>query len=118
MKNRNRQRQKPFITFVGERVGKKKEKQRLEREDRERQGLITTESELASKAKQKELDAEYERMNYDVCDMGEVLYDTRVGEKRPLINEHFDTFLKEEYYQMDSDGLSFEDFYVMSEQFF
>ena len=33
------------------------------------------------------------------------------------IHEHFDNFMKEKYYEMDSDGISFDDFYIMSEQF-
>ena len=34
------------------------------------------------------------------------------------IHSYFDSFLKERYYAMDSESLSFDDFYAMSEQFF
>ena len=60
------------------------------------------------------MEAEFKK-NFDVCDMGEI--DVRGGRKEE-IHEHFDNFLKEKYYDMDSEGLSFDDFYIMSEQFF
>ena len=33
------------------------------------------------------------------------------------IHEHFGNFLKDKYFDMDLEGLSFDDFYIMSEQF-
>ena len=49
-------------------------------------------------------------------DRGEI--DAHGGNRRNVIHEHFDNFMKEKYYDMGHEGLSFEDFYVMSEQFF
>ena len=40
------------------------------------------------------------------------------GGKRNEIHGHFDSFMKDKYYDLGTDGLSFDDFYVMSEQFF
>ena len=39
------------------------------------------------------------------------------GEKMK-IHGYFDSFLKEKYYFMDTEALSFDDVYAMSEQFF
>ena len=51
----------------------------------------------------------------DYIDSGEP--DLRGG-KRQQIHSYFDDFMKEKYYEMDQEALSFDDFYTMSEQFF
>ena len=38
--------------------------------------------------------------------------------RQKQIHEHFNNFLRERYFEMEKDALSFEDFYQMSEQFF
>ena len=53
--------------------------------------------------------------NLDVFDTGEI--DMHRG-RRNEIHGHFDSFMKDKYYDLSADGLSFDDFYVMSEQFF
>ena len=51
----------------------------------------------------------------DYVDYGVI--DRKCGEKKS-IHGHFDSFLKGFYYDKETDCLSFEDFYMMSEQFF
>ena len=38
--------------------------------------------------------------------------------KKMEIHDYFEKFIKEKYYEMESEALSFEDFYQLSEQFF
>ena len=58
---------------------------------------------------------EEKKPKLDYLDQGEV--DLKGGE-RLKIHGYFDDFLKEKYFVLSEDGLNFEDFYIMSEQFF
>lgn len=51
----------------------------------------------------------------DFVDYGVI--DRQCGQKK-AIHGYFNSFMKEAYYDRDADCLSFEDFYMMSEQFF
>ena len=51
---------------------------------------------------------------HDFCDGGEV--NANFG-KKEKIHEYFENFLKEKYYEHDQEKLSFEDFFLMSEDF-
>ena len=127
MQRRRVQRKKFFIDFVGEKVHKVAEaKQRREEEARQRlekEGIIDAPADLTdatdATAEGASIDSRVTRdktmQSIDYIDTGEV--DKRGGE-RPIIYNYFDKFMKERYYDMATEALSFEDFYLMSEQFF
>ena len=115
MKRRTRQRQKPFISFVGEKVKNLQEKKRMDQLEQAKQGmLIVDETKEQLEAQKQAIEDEFQK-NFDVFDRGVIDVN---GGKRQKIHEHFEHFLKDKYFETDSEMLSFDDFYIMSEQFF
>ena len=115
MKRRTRQRQKPFISYVGEKMQKLQEKKRLEKIEQVKQGIFAVEETQKQLEAQKQAIEDDFQKNFDVFDKGEI--DVKGG-RRQKIHEHFEQFLKDKYFETDSEMLSFDDFYIMSEQFF
>lgn len=59
---------------------------------------------------EKEIAAEKDYFDQGIIDM-------QCG-RRKEIHGHFDSFIKKFYYEMESDSITFEEFYKMSEKFF
>ena len=122
MKARTVQRRKPFTAFIGEKLYNIEQEEKLKDEDmKQRQAAaggvpdeepVEEDVVLMESAKKSNLNDSTE---LDFVDMGEI---DPAGGQREKIHTYFDEFLKNKYFNLENEGLTFNDFYSMSERHF